>query len=672
MHRKTPGSSQAVLSFTLAGLLTLANVSLLSGSALAATPAAAAPAAANSVDATAAVEEGTLEILVEDHAIFSRTRHFLKTGKGTLELQFKGAAPSTRAGAKLRIRGQRSGDVMALSTTDSTSMTVTAPAPMPNTLGEQKVAVLLINFTDDRSRPYTLAQANDVVFNQVNGYVKENAFDKTWLSGGTFGWLELPIAKTCNGMMINSYARQAAANAGVDLAAYGRFVYVFPENPACGWAGSANLAGTLPSIWINGWLTLGVVGHELGHTFGLEHAHSLDCGAATIGGACTRYEYGDTIDIMGNRVTGHFSAFNKERLGWLNQPTQPAIAAAQASGRYTIEAYAAVPSGLPKALKVPRGTDPVTGAALWYYIEYRQPVGYDLTLASFTNANFLRGLVVRGASEGDGDSGVQLDVTPNSSTYDDWADAALAFGQAYTDPATGVTIVALAGDGRSAQLDVTLGAVAACTRAAPQLTLSGGASGVAAGTAVGYALTVINKDGPGCGASAFDLGASVPVGWRSSFNVARSSLDPGAMASIIWTVTSAPGAAAGSFGLRATATNAGAIQFSGSAAANQTISTAALATSVTTDKGGYRLGDSVSASASVMSGAVPLPGATVGFVFTRPDGSSVAKSATTDAGGVARTSYRLSRKDPIGAWQLKGSASFTGLSGSASSAFSVQ
>lgn len=619
-----------------------------------------------------AAAEGVLEILVEDHAKFARTRHFLKTANGHIELQFKGKPLTLRAGSKLRVQGSRSGNVMELSTTDSTSVTVTAPAPMPNTFGEQKVAVLLVNFIDDRTQPYTLAQANDMVFGQVNGFLKENSFQKTWLTGSTVGWFELPIAKTCDGMVIGSYARQAAASAGVDLSGYGRVMYVFPNNSACGWAGSGNVGGTSPSVWINGRLTLLVTGHELGHTFGLYHAHSLECGATAVGSGCTTWEYGDTIDIMGSTLAGHFDAFEKERLGWLNYGTQPAITTVAASGRYTIEAYALSPTGLPKALKIPRGTDPVSGAALWYYIEYRQPIGYDAALAAYTGSNFLRGLVVRSGSGADANSGLQLDMTPNSSSFDDWADAALGFGQSYTDASAGVMIVALSGDGSSAQIDVTLSAPAGCTRAAPVVSLISGASQpVTAGSTSNYGLTLTNKDSSGCGTSAFDLRATVPTGWSSSLGATRLSVDPGASASTALTVTSAPTAAPGSYGLSATATNAASTPYTASASALYAVG-ATLSTTVATDKTSYKFGDTVAATASVTSGSGPLANATVSFVFTKPDGSTVVRNATTDAGGVARSTYKVSRKDPAGAWQVKDNASYTGVATSATSAFTVQ
>jgi hypothetical protein len=59
-------------------------------------PAAAAPATV----------EGTLETIVEDHPDHGRTRHFLKTDKGPIELRFARQSPKLRAGSHVRASGQ--------------------------------------------------------------------------------------------------------------------------------------------------------------------------------------------------------------------------------------------------------------------------------------------------------------------------------------------------------------------------------------------------------------------------------------------------------------------------------------------------------------------------------------------------------------------------------------
>ena len=171
--------------------------------------------------------------------------------------------------------------------------------------------------------------------------------------------------------MLATQARQAAQTAGTNVSSYSRFVYAFPSVAACGWSGLGTVGGNPSGAWINGGFQGGVVAHEVGHNFGLYHSHAMDCGTQVIGGSCSSIEYGDTLDTMGSAVPPkHFNAAQKERLGWLNYGTSPPITTVQADGVYTIDPLEPMGTA-PKALKVR------TPGGDWYYIEYRQPIGFD-------------------------------------------------------------------------------------------------------------------------------------------------------------------------------------------------------------------------------------------------------------------------------------------------------
>src|SRR5205085_3337607 len=85
-------------------------------------------------------------------------------------------------------------------------------------------------------------------------------------------------------------------------------------------------------------------------------------------GTCYVIEYGNLIDAMGSAYPGHYNAFQKEQLGWLNYGSSPSITTVTTSGTYILEAYESVNSG-PKALKILKSTDSTTGAKTWYYLE---------------------------------------------------------------------------------------------------------------------------------------------------------------------------------------------------------------------------------------------------------------------------------------------------------------
>jgi uncharacterized protein YfaS (alpha-2-macroglobulin family) len=94
--------------------------------------------------------------------------------------------------------------------------------------------------------------------------------------------------------------------------------------------------------------------------------------------------------------------------------------------------------------------------------------------------------------------------------------------------------------------------------------------------------------------------------------------------------------------------------------------------SVATNKTVYARNDTVRMTASVSAGGLPIANAAVSFTLVKADGTQVTQSASTDSSGVATSSYRLSRKDAAGAWQVRANASRSGSTASASSAFTVQ
>src|SRR5688572_13983974 len=102
-----------------------------------------------------------------------------------------------------------------------------------------KLLVLLVNFNDSISTPFTLEQVQQKIFggtanSSLNQYYSEVSYGKLNLTGQVSGWYSLSISPTCNKNTVMS-AAVAAADVDVDFSEnYGTIMVVAPFN--CGWA----------------------------------------------------------------------------------------------------------------------------------------------------------------------------------------------------------------------------------------------------------------------------------------------------------------------------------------------------------------------------------------------------------------------------------------------------
>jgi hypothetical protein len=530
--------------------------------------------------------EGTLGVLYEDYENAARLVHTLERFGERFSLHFADFPTGLLSGTEVRARGvvlwtgtgSETAPVgaMALESGEDGIETLAccnadggagapAVAQLPNTFGEQRTLMLLVNFQDNPSdMPWTLDQARSLVFDTVSDFLLENSFQQTWLAGDAYGWYTIAVDSTnCNTTLIAQQANTAAAASGVALSDFARFIYLFPRSSSCSWSGVGTVGGNPSQTWINGKLELKVIGHELGHNFGLQHSHALECGATTLGANCQTYEYGDRLDMMGNHTAGHFNAFQKEQLGWLGYGISPPITTLEFGGTYLLEPYE-LGGASPLALKVLKGIDPATGVKNWYYLEYRQALGFDSFLIG--NDNILNGVVLHTGSDADRNSSLLLDMTPASSTssYYDWDDHALESGVSYSDPGAGITLTTAWTNGGGATINVDFGSQV-CVRNDPVVSLSPSESQwMEPGTAVTYALNVTNRDNDACGSSQFDLQVVPPSGWTASLADPAPNLQPGESTSTSFTVTSPASAPDGFYTVEARATNIAAASYSAS------------------------------------------------------------------------------------------------------------
>ena len=601
--------------------------------------------------------DGTLEVLHEDGVSYSRYNYFLDTILGKLTLKYAAEAPELRTGTRVRVPGVRLGQMLAVGGGGSTKNL--AAATPPNTFGAQKTLVMLVNFTDNATEPYTVDFAKGVVFTTTSNFDMENSYGQTWLTGDVVGWYTIPVSgSVCDYNSIATYAKQAAAAAGVDVSSYTRHVFAFPDN-ACSWWGLGTVGGNPSRAWINGSFELAVVGHEMGHNFGLYHSHSWDCGTVVLGGSCTLFEYGDRFDIMGGSSSNHFNAFQKERLGWLNYGSSPGITTVTTSGTYTIDPYETL--GGMKALKILQDSTSNT----YYYLEYRQPIGFDASVGTY--ANIVNGVIARTGSASSPDSSRLLDMTPATSS---WYDPALVTGLSYYDPVSGITITPVWTNSTNAGVTVSFGPMQ-CVKTTPTISISPSQSQwVAPGTTVTYTVTVTNTDNSGCTSSTFDVTASVPAGWSVTYGGSPVTIAPGTSGSATINVTAPAGTAGGFSTIDVTATDG---TRSISTSATYVIGSA-LNVGVTSDQTTYTANRTAIVTTTVQSNGSPVSAASVAVTITRANGSTTNLSATTGADGKAVVKYRFKRQDPAGMYQATSNATVNGGAaiGSASTSFMMQ
>lgn len=572
--------------------------------------------------------EGDLEVIYEDYADTAKLRHFLKQFDERISLHFASKPPQLLSDTPVSASGILLDGALALasgtnllSVASADSGTATgAAAVLPNSFGEQRTVVLLVNFQNDPgNQPLTLQQARTLVFSGVSDFMRENSYGQTWLAGDAFGWYTIPVDNTvCDTTKIAGQAITAATAAGVNLASYTRYVYLFPRNATCGWTGLGTVGGSPSESWINGKLELSAIGHELGHNFGLYHSHALECGAVTLGTSCQSFEYGDHLDIMGNYTAGHYGAFQKARLGWLGYGSSPPIITVQGRGTYSLQPYEIGETGA-KALKVLKGTDSATGAQTWYYLEYRQAIGADLFLAG--NANILNGITIHSGVDGDVDSSFQLDMTPASASngYYDWEDAALPRGQSFTGPESGAVITPEWTDAGEATVAVDFGA-RACVRLNPTVTVAPKESQwMPPGTAVSHTVTVTNLDTSDCNSSAFSLAAVPPAGWTVGFGNSTLNLAPGASATTTFNATSSSSAVDGFYTLTVNVSNTSAALYGGADSVTYVVSRAPVNQSPVARDDSAQTTESTEAVIAVLANDFD------------PDGDSLAVTSVTQA-----------------------------------------
>jgi hypothetical protein len=338
---------------------------------------------------------------------------------------------SMQPGQRVRLHGAFRGDTFA-ATGGVASQAVSAQSLRPFS-GTKRLAVIMLNFTSDQSRPYTDDLVRDLVFDAADStaaFYHAASDGGLTLEGDVFDWVTINRnAATCN---VTDWATAALAKAGVDEYDYDNVMFTFPSQDSCAWWGLGFLPGRWS--WVNGTPLLQVAAHELGHNYGAHHANALHCtGVGDVGVAlsstCESWEYGDPFSVMGYSATHLHHNWHRAQMNYMDSSQT-----ITAPGTFPLAPSEQSNATAPRLLRVPRGD------GTYFHLEFRRPdPHFDLFSANHPTVN---GVTIRLAP----DEGVivqsqLLDCAPQTAHFED---SACIIGQTFVDPVTGLQITATA------------------------------------------------------------------------------------------------------------------------------------------------------------------------------------------------------------------------------------
>jgi hypothetical protein len=372
-------------------------------------------------------------------------------------------------------------------------MALQLPPGTVATVGPQRTAIIVANASGASAHPYANAANTASVFfasanpNSAQAYFRQSSYGPASIGAitlaganggeGTAADVYGPFTVTTNGCM-GAADGIAAASSAIDFSHYERVLVIAHDPTFCGGGGLTGpvtvSANNQPkqvsaSILYNdafGERTLNgrvgsIVLHEYGHQLGrFTEGGGWECGAAAQAGdgTCNALVYLDLTDVMGSANYAHYSAVNKDRIGWLEGGRALPI---WSTGRYVINAYEDGTENV-KVLKVPRrwrqpgATDAAGLTSGSYYLTARRPTA-PWTDWTTTSGQYLQGVAVYLDEGGVGSNEALMDMTPGSiAGPSDFSDGALLTGQTFTDPLSGVTLSVVEATSSTATIDVTI------------------------------------------------------------------------------------------------------------------------------------------------------------------------------------------------------------------------
>lgn len=305
-------------------------------------------------------------------------RKKLKSGK----LKLRGDKVKLRPGDLVEVTGDAGGDSIFVD-----ALAVQATSGAAAVVDGDRTTLGILVGSNDSVAAVTAADLTEYLFNaerSVDGLYDANSLGHIRFTGQVVGpYYKDTRGADCssegNGLWdwVASMEAQIIAD-GVDISQYKHLLFIMPPNSTCIGTGYAYFNN--PYAFVKPQASWGpekvkyYIAHELGHNLGMHHA-----GYDPNNDGIADSEYGDQSDVQGNPQyqMSDWNAPNADYMGFLSDYPHKIVTGE--SGFFEVEALEMHPgeTWMQQIIKFPK-LDRVANE--WYYISFRQPIGYSNTL----------------------------------------------------------------------------------------------------------------------------------------------------------------------------------------------------------------------------------------------------------------------------------------------------
>mgnify|MGYP001179581025 CR=1 FL=1 len=396
------------------------------------------------------------------------TTYVIRESNGTeTKVQFSDLS-KIRTSDRVVLQGSKvSNSINAQNVTYLPNLTSELSSFLPDTLGKQKVAVVLVNFEGNPlPTSYTKQDIQESIANKLADYFREVSNGKSELEITVYDWLTLPSINSgyCTG---NGFLEQQVVNAidsQIDFTSTKRLLILQAQilsGTSC--RGNYSTIGKITTKtaegdqkislsyvdmtadkkeYLNNYYYYAV--HELLHAYGLGHSNALTCDnndSPLELPPCASKEYGDNFDASGNTYGWQLNTPHRLALGWLD-PSE--VTTVTKSGRYFISPIES-PGKTPRAIRILLKAES-DRPSQYLYAEYRQPLKQDILSPEITSTDIYDGALLHIIDKRYWNvdfippSSILVDASPESKYLDQPSLITLRLGAEYKNSSTQTTI----------------------------------------------------------------------------------------------------------------------------------------------------------------------------------------------------------------------------------------